>query len=100
MVELARSHGIRVVLASVLPAFDFPWRKGLEPADKIYALNQWIAGYSAGAGIVYLDYYNAMADDRRGLPASLSQDGVHPNAAGYAIMEPLARAAVTQALVP
>lgn len=97
MAELARADGIRVVLASVLPALDFPWRRGLEPAPRIAALNALLEDYAARVGIVYLDYYRAMADEKGGLRAGLSEDGVHPNGAGYAVMAPLAEAAVRQA---
>jgi lysophospholipase L1-like esterase len=82
----------------VLPAFDFPWRPGLEPAPKIAALNAWIKEYAARNRIVYLDYYTAMVDDRGGLKAELTSDGVHPNDAGYAIMAPLTEKAITRAL--
>ena len=98
MTELAQANGIRVVLASVLPAFDYPWKPGLEPAPKITALNAWMKQYAARRGAVYLDYHTAMADDRGGLPRSLSPDGVHPNAAGYRTMAPLAQKAIRQAL--
>jgi lysophospholipase L1-like esterase len=97
MVELAQVNGIRVELASVLPAFDYPWRKGLEPAEKIFALNRWIEGFCADKHLVYIDYYSPMVDANKGLKAELSQDGVHPNAAGYAIMEPLAKKALAVA---
>jgi acyl-CoA thioesterase I len=98
MVDLARANHIRVVLASVLPAFDFPWRPGLEPAPKIAALNAWIKEYAARNRIVYLDYYTAMVDARGGLKAELTKDGVHPNDAGYAVMAPLTEKAIAQAL--
>ncbi|HVU22900.1 MAG TPA: SGNH/GDSL hydrolase family protein [Opitutus sp.] len=98
MTELARCHDIHVVLASILPAVDFPWRRGLEPADKIAAVNRWIADYCQREGLVHLDYYSAMADKNRGLPPELSADGVHPTPAGFAIMAPLAEKAIAQAL--
>jgi lysophospholipase L1-like esterase len=94
MVELAQGNGIRVVVASVLPALDYPWRKGLEPAEKIYALNAWIKAFCAEKHLVYIDYYSPMVDANKGMKAELSKDGVHPNAAGYAIMEPLAKEAL------
>ena len=97
MAELARANGIRVVLASALPARDFPWKPGLEPTGKIAALNAWIKSYAARSGFVYLDYYSAMADDKQGLRAELTYDGIHPNAAGYAVMAPLAEKAIRQA---
>jgi acyl-CoA thioesterase I len=98
MVDLAKVNGIRVVIASVLPAYDFPWRPGLEPAPKIAALNAWIKEYAERNRIVYLDYYTAMVDNRQGLRAELTSDGVHPNEAGYAVMAPLAEEAIAQAL--
>lgn len=98
MTELAKQHHIRVVLSSVLPVFDYPWKPGLEPAAKIIALNAWMKRYAAAVGETYLDYYTAMADARGGLPAAVSRDGVHPNEAGYRMMAPLAEAAIAGAL--
>ena len=100
MVELARANGIAVVLASVLPAYDYPWKRGLEPAPKIVALNAWMRAYAARHGLVYLDYHSAMADARQGLERELSEDGVHPNEAGYRVMAPLAEKAIAEALRP
>src|SRR5271155_2893470 len=98
MAELARASGIRVVLSSVLPVFDYAWRPGLQPVPKIAALNSWMKDYCAKEGCIYLDYFSAMADERKGLPSALSRDGVHPNKAGFALMEPLAENAIAQAL--
>ena len=98
MTEIAQANGIRVVLASVLPAFDYPWRPGLDPAPKIVELNKWIRSYAASHNATYLDFHSAMADARGGLPSELSKDGVHPNLAGYRIMAPLADKAIQQAL--
>ena len=98
MAELAKAHGIKVVLSSVLPAYDFPWRPGLEPAPKIAALNKMIKAYALQHGCVYLDYYSAMVDERQGLKAELTYDGVHPNEAGYKVMSPLAEKAIAEAL--
>jgi len=98
MAELAAAHGIKVVLCSVLPAYDFPWRPGREPAPKVIAVNKWMKAYAAEHGFVYVDYYTAMADERGGLPKTLSNDGVHPTAAGYAVMQPLVDAGVRKAL--
>ena len=99
MTELARANGIRVVLSSVLPVFDYPWKRGLEPAPKIVALNAWMKSYAARVGAIYLDYHSAMADERQGLRADLTTDGVHPNEAGYRVMAPLAERAIAQALL-
>jgi len=98
MSELARANGIRPVLCSVLPASEFPWRKGLEPALKIKALNAWIKEYAAKNNFVYVDYYSPMANSEGGLKPELSPDGVHPNKAGYEIMAPLAEAGIAEAL--
>ena len=98
MAELAQAHGIRVVLASVLPAFDYPWRPGLEPAPKIVALNAWMREWAARHGAVYLDFHGAMRDERDGLRAGLTYDGVHPDEAGYRVMAPLAERAIAEAL--
>ena len=98
MAELASASHIHVVLCSVMPAFDFPWRPGLAPAAKVVALNAWIKDYATARGYVYVDYHSAMKDERDGLPAALSHDGVHPLAAGYAIMAPLAEAGIENAL--
>jgi lysophospholipase L1-like esterase len=97
MTELAKANGIRVILASVLPAADYPWKKGMDPAPKIAALNKWLAAYCVEQHLTYLDYYTPMADVAGGMKPGISLDGVHPNAAGYAIMEPLAQAALDQA---
>jgi lysophospholipase L1-like esterase len=98
MAELAATHHIRVVMCSVMPAFDFPWRPGMTPAPKVLALNAWMKGYAAENGHVYVDYHSAMKDERDGLPAALSHDGVHPLPAGYAVMAPLVEAGIDKAL--
>jgi acyl-CoA thioesterase I len=98
MAELARANGIRVVLASVIPAFDYPWKPGLQPVGKIAALNAWIKSYAAREGFVYLNFFDALADARQGLKPEHAEDGVHPTPAGYAVMAPLAEAAIARAL--
>jgi lysophospholipase L1-like esterase len=98
MVEIAQANHIRVVLASVLPTLEFPWRRGLQPAPGINALNAWMRAYARQRKLVYVDYYSALADSAGGLRSALSEDGVHPNPAGYAAMKALARQSVMQAL--
>lgn len=98
MAEIAKAHGIRVVLSSVLPVYDYPWRPGLEPAPKITALNAWMKDYAARNGAVYLDYHSAMSDARGGMRDGLSSDGVHPTEAGYRVMAPLAEKAIAKSL--
>jgi len=98
MTEMADANHIRVVLSSILPAYDYPWQPGLTPAPKIDAINGWIKKYADEHGHVYVDYHSAMKDSRDGLPASLSHDGVHPTQAGYDIMAPLVEAGIAKAL--
>ena len=98
MSELARANGIRVVLCSVLPASDFHWHRGLEPAPKIRELNAWIKEYAAKNGFIFVDYYSSMANNEGGLKAELSPDGVHPNKAGYDLMTPLVETGIAEAL--
>jgi lysophospholipase L1-like esterase len=98
MTEIAKANGIRVVLSSVLPAYDFPWRPGMQPAAKVVALNAWIKDYAARVGETYLDYHTPMVDARGGLPKELASDEVHPTEAGYRIMAPLAEQAIARAL--
>jgi lysophospholipase L1-like esterase len=98
MVDLAKANSIPVVLSSVLPAFDFPWRPGMEPAEKVVQLNVWIKNCAQKKGCVYLDYFTPMSDQRHGLKKELTFDGVHPNLAGYKVMEPLVEFAIKKAL--
>jgi len=98
MAEMAMANHIRVVLCSVTPAFDYPWKPGLEPASKIVTLNAWLKRYAAENGHVFVDYHSAMKDSRDGLPVTLSHDGVHPLPTGYVVMSPLAEAGIEQAL--
>jgi lysophospholipase L1-like esterase len=98
MCELAVANKIGVILSSVLPASDFPWRPGMNPGPKVVSLNEDIKKYAKLKGHVYLDYYSAMEDGNLGLKPGLSTDKVHPTPAGYAIMEPLLLAAIQKGL--
>ena len=98
MAELAKENGIRVVLSSVLPVYDYPWKPGLKPAEKIVTLNKWIKQYCFTKGFVYLDYFTPMADERNGMKSALTMDGVHANLDGYKVMEPLVEVAIQKAL--
>jgi lysophospholipase L1-like esterase len=103
MAELARLHGIRVVFASLLPvnnvsSEDAKESFALRPRERLLAINRWLRDYCATNGLVYLDYYAALVDDKGMLKKELSDDGLHPNAAGYKLMVPLANAAIAQAL--
>ncbi len=98
MAQLAKANGIKVVMCSVLPAYSFPWRRGIDPIQKIIDLNKWIKDFAQKHNFVYVDYYDAMVDERKGLPEKYSKDGVHPNAEGYRIMEPLVEKGIAKAL--
>ena len=98
MAELAKVHHIHLVLCSVLPVFDYPWRPGLQPADKIYKLNQMLESYCKKEDIIYVDFHTPMADERKGLKKIYGEDGVHPNLEGYRFMEPLVEAGIEKAL--
>ena len=98
MSELATAHGIKVILSSVLPAYDFPWNPGSFPAERIVLLNKWIQEYAAANKYYYIDYYTPMVDDRKGLKAEFTYDGVHPNVTGYKVMERLAEKEIEKAL--
>ena len=106
MAELARAHGMRAVLASVLPVSNYGHDRQGNPIDvrinrppeKILELNAWIKKYAAQYGYVYLDYFSAMVDPQGLLQKDLSEDGLHPNAKGYAVMGPLAEQAIRAAL--
>ena len=98
MMELAKVHGIRVIVAAIPPAADFPWRTGLQPPAKIRALNNWIKAFAAANGLVFADYTPPLDDGAGAIKPGLSTDGVHPSRAGYLTMEPIAAAAITAAL--
>ncbi len=98
IVELAKANGIRVVLASLTPICDcYTKQTLLRPHGKIIGINGWLKDYAAASGSVYLDYYSALADGRN-MKKELTNDGLLPNDAGYAVMAPLAEAAIAQAL--
>ncbi|MHB8218238.1 MAG: SGNH/GDSL hydrolase family protein [Candidatus Sulfotelmatobacter sp.] len=103
MAELARASQIRVVFSSVLPVHNYtPESQNLfagRPPEKILALNRWLIDYvTAHSDCTYLDYFNAMVDDSGHMKRDLARDGLHPNAAGYKIMAPLAEKAIAQSL--
>ena len=87
MAELAKANHIKVVLCSVLPAYDFPWRKDMKPADKVIALNKMINDYAQKNNITYVDYHSALKNEKNGLPKEIAEDGIHPNKSGYEKME-------------
>ena len=98
MTELAQANQIRVLLCSVTPVFDYPWKPGLEPAPKIVALNAWIAQYARARGATYVDYHTPLADARQGMRAEYANDGVHPTEAGYRVMAAVVAPLIAQVL--
>ena len=102
MAELARLHRIRVVFASLLPVNNYTDDAKesfvLRPRERILALNSWLKDYCAQNGLVYLDYFSATVDDKGMLKRELSDEGLHPNAAGYKVMAPLAEKAIAEAI--
>jgi acyl-CoA thioesterase I len=96
--QLARANGIRVIIGSVPPAADFPWRPGLDPNAKIKVLNGKLQRYAQKQGFIYADYWHALATADGAMRSEYSQDGVHPNAAGYEAMKPVAAAAIAKAI--
>ena len=104
MAELAKAHKIKVILSSILPTGNYHVgpsgvpQTQTRPMDRIRAINDWMKKYAASEGHTYLDYFSAMLDQSGLLRTELSGDDLHPNAQGYAIMAPLADAAIKQAL--
>jgi lysophospholipase L1-like esterase len=102
--ELASAHGVKVVLAGILPISDYHQKPDVvaqvvrRTVTRISAVNMWLRQYAAGHGSVYLDYAPAVADKRGMLKREFSEDDLHPNAQGYAAMAPLAEAAIAQAM--
>jgi acyl-CoA thioesterase I len=98
MADIAKFNGIQVVLSSILPAGQYPWRPEIQPIEKIAALNTWQSRYAIVHKLIYIDYFSEMQDGNRWMKSELSPDGVHPNAAGYALMKTVAEPAISRAL--
>ena len=100
--ELAKVHGIKVIYSSLLPVHNYTERSkdffAQRPQSRILALNEWLKDYCAKNNLIYLDYFSAMVDDKGMLKRELSDEGLHPNAAGYKIMAPLAEKAIARAI--
>lgn len=102
MAELARAHHIRVIFASLLPVNNYTQEAkesfALRPRERLQVVNDWLRDYCRKNGFVYLDYAAALVDQKGMLKRELSDDGLHPNDAGYKIMAPLAEKAIAKAL--
>jgi lysophospholipase L1-like esterase len=102
MAEVAHGNGIKVIISSIIPAIEYLWKPGLEPAPKIISINKVLKMYAAQNNFIYLDYFSAMVDEKGGLKVpdyTAANDLVHPNKAGYIIMEQLAEKAIKKALI-
>lgn len=82
-----------------MPAYDFPWKTGSFPAEKIETFNAMLKKYADANAILYLDYYSAMVDERKGLKAAYSNDGVHPNKVGYEVMGQIVEKGINKVLL-
>jgi lysophospholipase L1-like esterase len=103
LADLAAANHIRVIFSTVLPVHNYTDRSkdffAQRSPEKILALNKWLKEYvAAHPDCLYLDYFTALVDDKGLLKKDLADDGLHPNAAGYKIMAPLAEAAIEKAL--
>ena len=98
MTEIAKANGLKVILCSVLPAFDYSWRPGLEPNIKIPKLNAMIKDYAENNQVYYLDYFSALDDGNNGMLPALTTDGVHLTLEGYKVMEPMVEKAINSVL--
>lgn len=96
MAELAHAHGIHVVLVSLLPADHYWWAEDIHPAQRIVTLNAWLKAYAAREGFTFVDLHSRMTATGGAINPAYSQDGVHPNVAGYAVMAPLILSALKQ----
>ncbi len=90
MVDLARARRIKVVLGSLLPADAFWWSPSMRPASQLAAMNAWLRDYAKSQGVLFIDYYAAMATPTGGMKRELTDDGVHPNKRGYDVMKSVA----------
>ena len=100
MAELAIAYEIKVVLASILPVYQYPWVDDvLDPPSAIDSINSKIKEYVENKDLVFLDYYSSMVDDRKGLKSDYTSDGVHPNEAGYKVMSAIADEIISQDFV-
>jgi len=98
MSELAKLHRIKVILCKYLPIYEYPWNKSIQPAEKIVDLNNRIEAYAKENNFTILDYWTPLVDKRKGQRQELTVDGVHPNLAGYKIMEEVTEKAIDEAL--
>ena len=98
MAQLAKTNGIQVVLSSVLPADHYSWSPNVQPIEIIISLNKLIKSYAEENGMIYADFYSPLVNEQKGMKQEYTLDGVHPNLAGYEIMEPIVKEAINKAI--
>jgi acetyl esterase/lipase/lysophospholipase L1-like esterase len=98
MVQLSKVNKIIPVLCSVTPVLSYPISPGVNPVEKVIELNNMIKNFALKNKIIYVDYYSAMVDKNSGMKPDLTSDGIHPNLAGYKVMEPLVESAIQKAM--
>lgn len=77
-----------MIICSILPADHYRWRPDVESAESILQMNEWLKTFAAKRKLVYMDYYDALADAQGGMKEGFSIEGVHPTPAGYDTMAP------------
>lgn len=98
MAELAKKHRIKVILCKYVPVYEYAWNKNIKDAsEKIISLNKAIVAYAEKEHFTLVDYFTPLVDERNGQRADLTVDGVHPNLAGYKLMEAVTEVAIKQA---
>jgi len=98
MSELASQNHINIILCSVLPVNDYPWKPGMEPAQKIIDLNKMIKKYADEKHLIYCNFYDKMVNDALGLKKEFGEDGVHPNEKGYTLMNEIVLKSINKVL--
>ena len=99
MAEIAKAYKMKVVLSSILPVYQYDWAREIkDPPSTIRAVNDALKQYARDQGLIYLDYFSSMVDERQGLNSDYTSDGVHPNESGYMLMSSLAEEVLSELL--
>ena len=99
MAEIAKAYQMEVVLSSILPVYEYDWAREIkDPPSTIQAVNDALKQYASNYGLIYLDYFSSMVDERQGLNSDYTSDGVHPNESGYTLMSSLAEEVLSELL--
>ena len=99
MAEIAKAYQMKVVLSSILPVYEYDWAREIkDPPSTIQAVNDALKQYASDQGLIYLDYFSSMVDERQSLNSDYTSDGVHPNESGYILMSSLAEEVLSELL--